>query len=69
VPVVDSHYIHDGTGKLITAKYAEYVPEPHTEWFRVFGTGHDTAGLYVGTTYDGGHLALVWHLYRYEVQP
>ena len=59
----------NGSGDILSARYEDTNEKPRTEWFRVFGTGHDVDGLYRGTTRDFATDQLIWHLFARETEP
>lgn len=61
--------VDTGNADFVSATYTA-APSSKRRWeYRVFGTGQtDVDGLYVGTALTASG-ALVWHLFRREVQP
>lgn len=61
--------VDTGNADFVSGTYTGAPPSKRRWEYRVFGTGQsDVDGLYVGTALSGS-VALVWHLFRREVQP
>lgn len=66
---VDIRRTDTGGGEFVAINYTATAPSRGAYEYRVFGTGHEVEdGIYVGSAITAGG-ALVWHLFRREVQP
>lgn len=67
-PGADIRKVSTGGGELLSADYRDTNEKPDARWYRVYGTGHEVDGLYVGTTRDFATDRLIWHLFVRETE-
>lgn len=64
---VDIHAVSNGMGEVLSENYYE-VEKTQTNWYRVYPTGGETDGRWIGTTYNT-NATLVWHLFMRDSEP